>query len=172
MKLADGQADSQDWTEVTYDLPAGAKYFAIRMVSHDVFAFQVDDITYSAAAAKMLSLATEITGYNIYRDGKLIASVGADVNSYVDINETDGEHTYYVTVLYGDKESGLSNGATVVTAISELTSDDSLQDADITVYATNGAIVASGKGVYSGLAKGVYVIRNNETGLVKGVSKK
>ena len=172
VKLADGQADSQDWTEVTYDLPAGAKYFAIRMVSHDVFAFQVDDITYSAAAAKMLSLATEITGYNIYRDGKLIASVGADVNSYVDINETDGEHTYYVTVLYGDKESGLSNGATVVTAISELTSDDSLQDADITVYATNGAIVASGKGVYSGLAKGVYVIRNNETGLVKGVSKK
>ena len=172
VKLADGQADSQDWTEVTYDLPAGAKYFAIRMVSQDVFAFKVDDITFSAAAAKMLSLATEITGYNVYRDGQLIATVGADVNSYVDINETDGEHTYYVTVLYGDKESGLSNGATVVTAISELTSDDSLQDADITVYATNGAIVASGKGVYSGLAKGVYVIRNNETGLVKGVSKK
>ena len=34
------------------------------------------------------------------------------------------------------------------------------------------AIVASGKGVYNGLAKGVYVIRNNESGLVKGVSKK
>ena len=167
-----GQAASTDWTEVTFDLPAGAKYFAIRCVSTDVFGFEVDDITYAAAAAKKLALATEVTGYNIYRDSQLIATVGADVNSYIDINETDGEHTYYVTALYGDKESGLSNGATVVTAISELTSDASLQDADITVYATNGAIVASGKGVYNGLAKGVYVIRNNETGLVKGVSKK
>lgn len=171
-KLDEAQVPSTDWTEVTYDLPAGAKYFAIRMVSADVFGFEVDDITYAAAAAKKLSLATEITGYNIYRDGELIASVGADVNRYIDINETDGEHTYYVTVLYGDKESGLSNGATVVTAITELTNDASLQDADITVYATNGAVVASGKGVYNGLAKGVYVIRNNETGLVKGVSKK
>ena len=172
VKLDEGSVSSTDWTEVTYDLPAGAKYFAIRMVSVDVFGFEVDDITFAAAAAKKLSLATEVTGYNIYRDGELIATVGADVNRYIDVNETDGEHTYYVTVLYGEKESGLSNGATVVTAISELTSDASLQDADITVYATNGAIVASGKGVYNGLAKGVYVIRNNETGLVKGVSKK
>ena len=132
----------------------------------------MDDITYAAAAAKKLALATGVPGYNIYRDSQLIATVGADVNSYIDINETDGEQTYYVTVLYGDQESGLSNGATVVTAISELTSDASLQDADITVYATNGAIMASGKGVYNGLAKGVYVIRNNETGLVTGVSKK
>lgn len=167
-----GQASTTDWTEVTFDLPAGAKYFAIRCISTDVFGFELDDITYAAAAAKKLALATEITGYNIYRNGQLVATVGADATSYIDINETDGEQTYYVTVLYGDQESGLSNGATVVTAISELTSDASLQDADITVYATNGAIVASGKGVYNGLAQGVYVIRNNETGLVKGVSKK
>ncbi len=171
-KIYDGSVPSPDWTEVTIELPEGAKYFAIRAISEDVFGFELDDITFTAAASKKLSLATEITGYNIYRDGKLIATVGADVNSYVDVNETDGEHTYHVTVLYGDQESGLSNGATVVTAISELTSDASLQDADITVYATNGAVVASGKGVYNGLAKGVYVIRNNETGLVKGVSKK
>lgn len=172
-KLTDEAISSAEWEEKTYDLPAGAKYFAIHVVSQDVWGLMIDDVTFEKAGAmKLLAAADEVTGYNIYRDQELIATVGAEVNSYIDINETDGEHTYYVTAIFGDKESGLSNGATVVTAISELANDSSLQDADITVYATNGAIVASGKGVYNGLAKGVYVIRNNETGAVKGVSKK
>ena len=173
-KLADAQANNVDWMEVSYDLPAGAKYFAIRLVSTDVFALQIDDITYTSATSKKFALADEsgVTGYNIYRDGKVIATVDANTTSYIDVNETDGEHTYYVTALYGEIESGLSNGATVVTAISEITSDASLMDADITVYSTAGAVIASGKGVYGNLAKGVYVIKNNETGAVKGVSKK
>ena len=170
----DGVVSSLDWTEFNVDLPAGTKYFAIRHISKDVFALFVDDVTYVSATSKKLVQADEngVTGYNIYRDGKVIATVDAETTSYIDVNETDGEHTYYVTALYGDIESGLSNGATVVTAISEITSDASLMDADITVYSTSGAVIASGKGVYGNLAKGVYVIKNNETGAVKGVSKK
>lgn len=173
-KIYSGEVTSTDWTEVSVELPAGAKYFAIRHTAYDIFGFEIDDITYTTASSKNLARAAEegVTGYNIYRDGKVIATVGADVFKYIDVNETDGEHTYYVTALYGDVESGLSNGATVVTAISEIAADASLNDADITVYNTSGAVIASGKGVYGSLAKGVYVIKNNVTGAVKGVTKK
>ncbi len=173
-KIYSGAVTTTDWTEISVELPAGAKYFAIRHTAKDIFGFELDDITFTAASAKNLSRAAEdgVTGYNIYRDGKLIATVGADVFRYIDVNETDGEHTYYVTALYGNVESGLSNGATVVTAISEIAADASLNDADITVYSTSGAVIASGKGVYGTLAKGVYVIKNNVTGAVKGVTKK
>ena len=173
-KIYSGAVTTTDWTEISVELPAGAKYFAIRHTAKDIFGFELDDITFTAASAKNLSRAAEdgVTGYNIYRDGKVIATVGADVFRYIDVNETDGEHTYYVTALYGNVESGLSNGATVVTAISEIAADASLNDADITVYSTSGAVIASGKGVYGTLAKGVYVIKNNVTGAVKGVTKK
>ncbi len=172
--LAEGEVSSTDWNEFTYELPAGTKYFAIRHTSNDVFALEIDDVTYTSSSSKKFVMAdgNGVTAYNIYRDGKVIATVDANTTSYIDVNETDGEHTYYVTAVYGDVESGLSNGATVVTAITELTSDASLMDADITVYSTSGAMIASGKGVYGRLEKGVYVIKNNETGAVKGVSKK
>ena len=36
----------EDWQEVSVTLPAGAKYFAIRHISYDIFGLMVDDITY------------------------------------------------------------------------------------------------------------------------------
>ena len=122
------------------------------------------------AAAKGADL--EVTGYNVYRDGELVATVGADVHEYVDVADVDGLHTYNVTVLYGTVESPMSNSVSVVTAIDELKVTEGLNDADITVYGANGAIIASGRGVYNALRTGVYVIKNNETGDVMGVSKK
>ncbi len=172
-KVYDGQA-STEWTEIEIDLPEGAKYFAIRNISTDVFGLMIDDVTYeaSAAVAAVKGADLEITGYNVYRDGELIATVGADVNEYLDVNETDGLHSYNVTVLYGTVESPLSNTVSVVTAIEELQTAEGMENADITVYGANGAIIARGKGVFNSLRTGVYVIKDNVTGAVKGVSKK
>jgi len=163
-----------EWVEITADLPEGAKYFAIRNVSFDIFGLMIDDVTFeaSAAVAAAKGVDAEVTGYNIYRDGELIATVAGDVYEYVDVNEVDGIHYYNVTALYGAIESPLSNTVSVVTAIEEIQNTEGLVDADITVYATNGAIIASGKGVFNSLRTGVYVIKNNETGAVVGVSKK
>ncbi len=172
-KLYDGKA-STEWEEVTVDLPQGAKYFAIRNISVDVFGLMIDDVTYEASAtvAAAKGADAEVTGYNIYRDGQLIGSVDADVFEYIDVNETEGLHYYNVTALYGTIESPLSNTVSVVTAIEEIQTAEGLNDADITVYGANGAIIARGKGVYNTLRTGVYVIKNNETGAVRGISKK
>ena len=36
----------EDWQEVSVSLPAGAKYFAIRHISYDIFGLMIDDVTY------------------------------------------------------------------------------------------------------------------------------
>lgn len=173
--LVDDHATTE-WEEVTVDLPAGAKYFAIRNISEDVFGLMIDDVTYEPAAggafAGVKAADGEVVAYNIYRDNKLIATVNGDVHEYYDVVEEDGLHSYNVTALYGTVESPLSNTVSVVTGIEELQNVENLDNADLTVYGANGVIIARGKGVFNTLRNGVYVIKNNETGDVMGVTKK
>ena len=41
---------AEEWTEYTYNLPAGTKYVAINCASSDIFALYIDDITINAEA--------------------------------------------------------------------------------------------------------------------------
>ena len=154
------------WTKFTASLPEGAKHFAIHAISPDKYWFMLDDISY-------VSGLLTINGYNIYRDGELVANVGAGVTAYTDDVAADGQHSYYVTVVYAEGESDLSNEAKVVTAIDAINSgvlyvgsaDGSIivrnAEAPVSVYTVGGALVgnASGAQVAMPVKNGVYLVK-------------
>ena len=103
--------NGQPWTEYSYNLPQGTRYFAIRHISKDGFIFMLDDITYNAGGGDI-----KLLGYNVYRDGeKINQSLVADP-AYVDAPAEKGTHKYYVTSVYDLGESGLSNVASIQTS--------------------------------------------------------
>lgn len=125
--LSEAEAPAEAWQEVKAELPEGTKFFAIRCVSEERFMFMVDDITYDA-------LPLQVEGYNVYRDGQLVATVGADATSYTDAKGNDGS-VYQVSVVYSVGESALSNKASVLSTAITSVSADGLQ-----VYAVDGRI--------------------------------
>ena len=163
------------WTKVTATLPSGTKYFAICAVSDggkQAGMFQIDNVTYER---KPLTL----TGYNIYRDNEIIATVDAGTCTYSDNTPfTSGRRAYNVTAVYGESESGYSNTADVVsTGIKNLESGNcnitggrgfitinGAGNAHVDVYTLNGSRI------YSGLANeisnihtasGLYLVKVN-----------
>ena len=92
-------------------MPEGTRYFAIRYVGNDDnFMFLVDNIRYSSGVMKVL-------GYRIYRGTELVAETAADVHAY-EVPKSDVP--YYVTVCYGNGESGFSNPASDASGILQL----------------------------------------------------
>ncbi|MCD8394804.1 MAG: choice-of-anchor J domain-containing protein [Bacteroidales bacterium] len=96
-----------EWTQIAFDVPAGAKYFAIRCTSNDVFAFFVDEVVYTGGAPDYSYLT--LKGYNVYRDGKLITAEPITSTEYLDTEAEEGVHKYAVTAVYAEGESALSN---------------------------------------------------------------
>lgn len=142
--------DATDWTEVTFELPEGAKYFAIRHCAQDIFGLMLDDITYECGA-----VAPEC--YNIYIDGQL---VGSTTDTRYDLSASglsDGAHTFAVTAVYaGGKESAPATAQfSVSSGISEITLDGEPVD----VYTIDGRLVRRQATSLDGL-KGLYLIGN------------
>jgi len=103
------------WMEYRYVLPAGTRYFAINCVSDDAFALFIDDLAFN----DMTVPAMEITGYEVLRNGKVIATV--DQEQYVDAEPLPGNAEYAVRALFGDITSGSSEPVAVeFSAINEL----------------------------------------------------
>lgn len=93
------------WSQKTVSLPEGTKHFAIRGVTKKGFCMMIDDVNFRGSNLK-------ITGYNVYRNDTLIATVPATQTTYEDIFKFSGTYVcrYNVTVLYEDGgESGYSN---------------------------------------------------------------
>ena len=170
-----------EWTEYSYNLPAGAKYFAIRSWATSSFMLMVDDVTYTPAG---VTANLEIAGYNIYRDGVKINDAPVADCEYIDSNvEVGTQYTYVVTVVYTDK--GESRGSDEVVITREDVSVDGIGDGAVSIKAENGkvvvlnaegldVVVAAAKGavVYSGagelktevaVANGVYVVTAGKT---------
>lgn len=165
-----------DWTEVTANLPAGAKYFAIRAVSTASFLLMVDDVTFDAYVPA-------ITGYDIYRDNVKVNAAPVEDNTYTDTVEEDGEYTYAVKTLYGESSSRGSNRATVQVGTTGI--DAVAAAGNVTITTAEGAIVVTGaegkavtvaavdgKTIYAGTAAatttvavqpGVYVVKADNT---------
>lgn len=96
---------SNVWTQYTFDLPAGARRFAIRSVSTGAFLLMVDDVAYTAAPSA-------VSGYHIYRDGQRLTTEPVSGTTYSDTSlpaDSKGTVTYQVTAMYGAKESDASN---------------------------------------------------------------
>lgn len=164
------------WQEYTFDLPEGTKYFALENVGVTIgegdlmpFAIFIDDLSYTPVEADL-----DVEGYRIYRDGKLIATVGADATSYIDADASDGkQHTYQVTVVYNLGESALSNAFTVITSgINAIAAQNGVfvkdghievvgaDGKDVTIFTLGGARIASSNGSASlSVASGAYLVK-------------
>ena len=173
---------SNEWTQYSFNLPAGAKYFAIGYVSECKVAFLLDDVTFIPAGGA--SQPARPTGYNIYRNGVKINDQPVIETTFTDTPDSDADHTYHVTALYSDGESKLSNPckitlsgvtavvgnneAVTVIADSEGVVINSTVSTTFEVYTTDGRLVSSGI-VNEGnpaevkLSKGLYVVKAGET---------
>lgn len=127
---------SADWTEYTFDVPEGARRFALRNVSYDMFALCIDDITYIPADAGAGNLT--VTGYNLYRDRVRLNDTPVTELAWTDTDVPAGEHIYHVTVVYSNGESCPSNGARVAAAL------DGVAAEAVTVTGGAGVITVTG----------------------------
>ena len=90
------------WTEYSFDLPAGTKYFAIRHTSEDIFALFIDDVTFKPAAPPA---GTVPDAFNVYLDGELVETVAGNVFTYTFEDVEPGDYLVQVTAVYGELES-------------------------------------------------------------------
>ena len=105
------------WREYSFDVPEGTSYFAVRCIRRSVM-LMVDDFTFAPAATA--EAPRTLTGYNVYRDGELIAFVPAPETTYTS-EKSGSDATYCVTAVYEQGESLPSNEVTIqVTAIEEV----------------------------------------------------
>ena len=146
------QSAGSTWTEYSFELPAGARYFAIVCTSSNKMMLQLDDITYIKGGLSAES-------YNIYRDKELIATVAAPTTKYTDTTVPEGKHIYNVTAIYSDGESALSNKASITTTgINEVVNGEKV-DGNQPAYNLSGQRVGPG---YRGI-----VIRNGRKFIAK-----
>lgn len=181
------EAVPAEWTQYAVELPAGAKYFAIRSFASGSFMLMIDDVTYAPAG---MTQDVEIAGYNIYRNGVRINETTVEDTEYLDTTAVDGvEYTYTVTVVYTDR--GESAGSNVVSLVySELGIDspeaqtlitvrdgkiiiDNAVGQNITVASLNGAVIFAGKGesqTVVSVNEGIYIVRTDKE-IVKVIVK-
>ncbi len=99
------------WTRFSYRLPEGAKYFAIRCVSADVFMLFIDDVTFTPADGDRT---LDLKGYNIFRDGVKLNDEPVAERRFADKVSDDDVHSYVVTAVYDTYgESAASNPVTL-----------------------------------------------------------
>lgn len=146
--LLQAETSSFDWTKRSYELPDGAKYFAIRHTTSDGYRLFVDDIAYQSNAGKG---ALKLEGYRIYRDGQLLGTATSDAKAFSDANPVDGNHRYQLTAVYNLGESAAATvDATIITGITALpATDEETQQ----VYGIDGRRQQS-------LQRGINIVRN------------
>ncbi len=136
---------SHVWTEYSFDIPAGSRYFAIRnnsRLSHVL----VDDVTFEMVNEKPL-------GYNVYCNDAKINTELVTETSYLDANLTDEFRTYFVTAVYSGDESEPSNEVSV-----EESGIEDVVAQSVNIYVENQNIVVAG-------AEGKSVVITNVSGI-------
>ena len=93
--------DNTAWTEYNAELPAGTRHFALQCCSQEGFVTMIDDIAFTVEAKT-------VVGYNVYRDGELIATLPVTATTYTD-TEIIRNPSYTVTAIYDEGESLPSN---------------------------------------------------------------
>ena len=138
------------WSELTADVPEGAKYFAVHhnTDADNVYVLKIDDITFRRASSAP-------TAYNLYRDGQLVKSFTAGEAAYVYAAAADNpDGLYAVTAVYADGESEPAT-VSVATGIEPVVAADG---EPFDVYSVDGRVVAKGVKSLDQLKPGVYVV--------------
>lgn len=149
---------SAEWTEYTAELPAGAKYFAIRSKAADAFFLMIDDVTY-----EMIDVPADLSlvGYNVYRDGEKLNAEPVAETEYTDANVAEGEHSYVVTVVYTQGESKASNVFTLkTTGIENVEAGIAAKSGN--VYTVEGVLVRKAGESLDGLKSGLYIVNGKK----------
>ncbi len=156
------------WTRMSFNLPAGAKRFAIRSSSTASFMLMIDDITFTAAVNFD---EYKVTGYNVYRESAKINDSAVASTSY---NDPTGEadHTYVVTAIYDKKGESRASNATRLSSIESIVLKfkayaqdgciviSGAEDSDVVISSLNGIIVYSGNGdTKVSVAPGIYLVK-------------
>ena len=142
-------ANTTEWEEVSFDLPAGAKFFAIRHTSNDVFALFVDDV-------KFLQGAGEVLSYNVYVNEEFLKNVEGTSTTLSDL--ADGEYTISVSAVYaGGKQSA------PITITVTIGGEDAIEQLmatgkPVNVYTVDGKLVRQNVTTVEGLKAGIYVV--------------
>lgn len=162
-----------DWTKYEFTVPADAKYMAIHYNSEDKFLFYVDDLAF---IQHYEGNAFTLTGFRVYRDGRAIADLPADIRTYKDKVSAGEQHRYTVRALYGTAESAPSDPYYAYgTGISTPTADgvavrvnartvtvDCPADAFVTVSDAKGLRLHESRGSasrrFTAPAAGVYIV--------------
>lgn len=160
--------NSEKWKELSAQLPAGAKYFAIRNVSTDQYILYIDDVTYRPAGNNL-----SLLGYNVYRNGEMLNAAPVSATTYTD-KAPSGVFTYTVTAVYSEGESIHSNKYVNSTVgIQEGVTDGTVRikpgkgrvtvncadKHNVSVATVEGILVYSGKGNSTiALPAGIYVV--------------
>ncbi|MBD5257301.1 MAG: hypothetical protein HDS52_01235 [Barnesiella sp.] len=113
---------SGEWTELTADLPEGARYFAIRSCATGGMMLMIDDVTYIPAPVHQ---GLEHIGYNVYRNGVQLNEAPVTDTTLTDTLAEEGDHTYAVTAVYNAGESKAAKVTVkVLSGIDGVTADD------------------------------------------------
>lgn len=141
------------WTQYTAALPDGARYFALRCTSMDQYILFLDDITYRRAARDF-----HLTGYNVYCDGSLLATLPSSQTSYTDPQGSQ-QRKYEVSAVYNTGESRLTaatwDGASAIGTTAIGTDDN----APAAVYDLQGRRLPATQP----LGPGIYIVRQGNT---------
>lgn len=138
-----GESDSWAWTKRTFDVPQGARYFAIQVISNDKMGLKIDDLTFE----RVHGIDISVLGYNVYVDGMLTATVPADADPLAAI-QLDHEAQVGVSILtdWGEGTPAVITVDPGTTGVRETVSDDGA--ATTTTYDLQGRRAAKG---YRGL---------------------
>lgn len=140
---------STGWKEYKFTLPEDAKYFAIRYRGNTDSGFFVmlDDIRYVPAAESPV-----LEGYDIYRDGAIIAENVKAPGSYTDAFKTDGRNTYYNIKPVVRRNGALTRGLISNTAYvgqSGITEIEDTPDTEAKYYSLQGfRVMTPERGIY------------------------
>lgn len=165
----------EQWTEYSFDVPAGTKYFAVHSVATDAFMLMLDDFEFKAAIPVL-------TGFDIYRDGVKLNATPLDEAAYTDAVAENGVYNYVVTARW---DKGVSKGSNAAVAYVGVSGIDAAVSEGVAIAAADKAIVVSGaagleitvsvidgKTVFEGqgkdvttitVAQGVYVVKAGKT---------
>lgn len=137
VKISSVTVSDMTWQKYSFDVPEGAKHFAIRCVSDNCFMLFVDDVTYIPAGAGRMSL--EFKGYNIYRNGERMNAEPLKTTSFTDHMPLQAKNSYMATVVWGEGESAPSDVVTL-----DLSGLDAVGMASLSIRAEGHEIVVEG----------------------------
>ncbi len=135
------------WQQISVEVPEGTLYFAIHhnTIQELSFMLSIDDVTFEAGSSQPV-------GYNVYRDGELVAFVSEATFFSEALHDNV---VYSVTAVYPDGAESEPVEATVATALTETRL---FANGPKDVYDLSGKLVRKGSTNLRGLQKGVYVV--------------